>query len=67
MLPDHFGASAADIDPGRSANTGWSKSEVDRKGGGFDVYVCPLGYIAVDAATGEAIDKTNVKFVCKKL
>jgi hypothetical protein len=40
---------------------------VDRKGGGFDVYVCPLGYIAVDAATGEAIDKTNVKFVCKKL
>jgi len=64
---DHFGASAADIDSGKSANTGWSKSEVEAKGGGFDVYVCPVGYIAVDATTGEAIDKTNVKFICKKL
>lgn len=30
------------------------------------VYVCPV-YIAVDATTGEATDKANVKFACKKL
>ena len=64
---DHDGASGCDIDSGKSCNTGWSKSEVEAKGGGFDVYVCPKGYMPVDFATGQSIDKTNVKFVCKKL
>lgn len=64
---DHFGASAADLDAGQSSTTSWSKHEVDAKGGGFDVYVCPEGYVPVDAATDQSIDKTNVKFVCKKL
>ncbi|MGB7284685.1 MAG: hypothetical protein WBE13_20630 [Candidatus Acidiferrum sp.] len=64
---DPDGASGCDIDPGKSCNTGWSKSEVQAKGGGFDVYVCPKGYMPVDAATDQSVDKSNVKFVCKKL
>lgn len=64
---DHFGAAATDIEAGQSANTGWSKDEVDAKGGGFDVYVCPKGFQAVNALTRLGIDATNVKFVCKKL
>jgi hypothetical protein len=64
---DPDGASACDIDPSKSCNTGWSKSEVQAKGGGFEVYVCPKGYMPVDAATDQSVDKTNVRFVCKKL
>jgi hypothetical protein len=62
---DHFGASNGDIAPGRSANTGWSKAEVTAKGN-FALFACPVGSIAVDANTDQAISNPNAACHCKK-
>jgi hypothetical protein len=62
---DHFGTSSGDIALGRSANTGWSKSEVAAKGD-FALFICPLGSIAVDSNTGQAVRNPNATYRCKK-
>jgi len=62
---DTFGMSSTDIAPGQASNTGWSQSEVDRKGG-FTLFVCPAGYVAVDAFSGQSVSRPNQDFRCKK-
>jgi TPR repeat protein len=62
---DTFGMSAADLAGGKSTNTGRSQSEVNQKGG-FNLYVCPAGYIPVDATTHEYVGRPNQTFTCKQ-
>ena len=62
---DTFGMSSTDIAPGQASNTGWSQSEVNRKGG-FTLFVCPAGYVAVNAATNQSVNQPNQDYRCKK-
>jgi len=62
---DTFGMSSTDIAPGQASNTGWSQGEVNRKGG-FTVFVCPAGYIAVDSVTRQSVSRPNQDYLCKK-
>src|ERR1700722_4555446 len=62
---DTFGMSSTDIAPGQASNTGWSQDEVNRKGG-FALFVCPAGYVAVDASTGQTVSRSNQDYRCKK-
>jgi len=62
---DTFGMSAADIAAGRSSNTGRSQSEVNQKGG-FNLYVCPAGYVPVDPSTNQSVSGPNKTFTCKR-
>jgi hypothetical protein len=62
---DHFGGSSGDIAPGRSANTGWNKNEVAAKGG-FALFVCPAGSVAVDGTTRQVVSNPNATYSCKK-
>jgi hypothetical protein len=62
---DTFGMSAADIAAGRSSNTGRSQSEVNQKGG-FNLYVCPAGYVPVDPSTNQSVSGPNKTFTCKQ-
>lgn len=62
---DHFGASNGDIAAGRSANTGWSKDEVNAKGN-FALFVCPAGSVAVDGTTRQMVSNPNATYSCKK-
>jgi hypothetical protein len=62
---DTFGMSSTDIAPGQSSNTGWSKDEANRRGG-FTVFVCPAGYVAVDALADQAVSRPNQNYRCKK-
>ena len=62
---DHFGMSATDLAAGQSGDTGWSKSEVDKKGG-LEIFVCPEGCVAVDATAGQVVSRPNQKFLCQK-
>ena len=59
-----YGGSGMDLAPGRNANTGYSQREVQGKGG-FDLYVCPAGYIPVDA-NDRYVDRVNTRFRCKR-
>jgi len=62
---DSFGMSAADLGPGAVDNSGWSQAEVQRKNG-FLFFVCPAGYVAVDATTDEDVSRANQLFRCKQ-
>ena len=59
-----YGGSAMDLAPGRHASTGYSQREVQGKGG-FDLYVCPAGYIPVDG-NDRYVDRVNTRFRCKQ-
>jgi len=43
---DHLGSSGV-AQPGRSVNTGFSRSDIDSHGGGWELYPCPLHYFPV--------------------
>jgi hypothetical protein len=58
------GASSATIYPGRKANTGFSQAEVNGKGG-FELFVCPAGYIPVDG-NDNFVERANTLFRCKR-
>lgn len=63
-----FGGSGGahnDIAPGASVNIGQTRAEVQAAGGGFILFVCPAGYIAVSASGGN-LSATNTSFRCKK-
>lgn len=55
------GYEANDVKPGQSVNTGFSSSE---SGGGFYVYLCPAGYLAVDS-NGNALTRAIATYYCK--
>lgn len=51
---DHMG-SAGVAQPGRSVNTGYSRSDIgSRAGGGWEIYPCPIHYFPV-TTNGQAI------------
>jgi len=54
-----------DLGPGQVTNTGWSKAELAQKGV-FNLYVCPAGYIPVDATTDKSINRAQQAFTCKE-
>ena len=58
------GASSATIYPGRKASTGWNQAEVNSRGG-FELFVCPAGFIPVDA-NDNFVEKANTLFRCKR-
>lgn len=60
---DSFGMSAADLAPGATSNSGWNQSEVQRKAG-FLFFVCPGGYVPVDATTDQVVSRANQLFRC---
>jgi hypothetical protein len=62
---DHFGAANANIAPGQSTNTGWSQTEVAAKGG-FTLFICPAGSVAVDGNTRQMVSSPNATYSCKK-
>ena len=63
-IPGH-GGSLMELRPGSHGNTGRSAKEVEATGG-FELYVCPLGYIPVDA-NNRYVNKTNTTdFKCKR-
>lgn len=59
-----YGGSAMTVRPGRKGNTGYSRREVDAKGG-YELYVCPAGFIPVDAR-GRYVDRVNTLFRCRR-
>ncbi|HKD79067.1 MAG TPA: tetratricopeptide repeat protein [Candidatus Angelobacter sp.] len=61
----NYWSGAKDLAPGQAGNTGWSQSDVDKMGG-FTVFVCPAGYLAVDAFTDQGITRSNQEFRCKQ-
>jgi hypothetical protein len=65
-IPYHpgYGGSQIDLGPGRHNSTGYSRSEVQQKGG-FELYICPSGYVPVDANNGY-VNRVNTQFRCKK-
>ena len=44
---DHSGSSGV-ASPGRSVNTGFSRTDIESHGGGWEVYPCPANYYPVD-------------------
>jgi hypothetical protein len=62
---DRFGAANANIAPGQSTNTGWSQTEVATKGG-FALFICPAGSVAVDGNTDQMVNSPNATYSCKK-
>jgi hypothetical protein len=58
-----YGGSAMDPGPGRHESTGWSQREVAAKRG-FQLYVCPQGYVPVDA-NNQYVSRVNTRFRCK--
>jgi hypothetical protein len=50
--------------PGRHDSTGDSEPEVRQKGG-YELYVCPAGYIAVDA-DDNPVERIIPAFKCKQ-
>lgn len=61
--PGH-GGSLKTLAPGRHDSTGYSRQEVDAKGG-FELYICPDGYVPVDA-NNRYINRVNTPFRCKR-
>jgi hypothetical protein len=54
-----------DLEPGRQSSTGRAASEI-RAAGGLEIYVCPQGYVPVDAQ-GNAIGSHTVsEFKCEQ-
>jgi hypothetical protein len=58
------GAFSATITPGGKANTGFSPAEVNNMGG-FELYVCPAGYIPVDSS-GNFVSGPNILYRCRR-
>jgi hypothetical protein len=56
---------SADIPAGGSSNNGQSPREVSEQGGGYSIYVCPEGYVAIDD-NGHSIDAPNRSYRCKR-
>lgn len=59
-----YGGSAMTVSPGRKGNTGYSRQEVNEKGG-YELYICPAGFIPVDAS-GRYVDRVNTMFRCRR-
>lgn len=57
-----YDAGSMDLRPGHKDSTGFSRNEVNKMGG-FDIYVCPLHYTAVDA-NGRPIETPNAPYHC---
>lgn len=51
--------------PGASTNIGQSPAEVSSDGGGYNLYVCPPGYDAVDQ-NGNGVRGPSVNYVCRR-
>lgn len=62
--PGHGGGGAVDLGPGRHSSTGLSRREV-HDNGGFELYVCPAGYIPV-GPDGRYITRVIPEFRCKR-
>jgi hypothetical protein len=62
--PGHGGGGAMDLGAGRHHSTGLSASEV-RNNGGFELYVCPAGYIPV-GPDGQYVTRVIPEFRCKR-
>ena len=62
-LPGH-GEGAMEVAPGRHGSTGYSRSEVQNKGG-FELYVCPAGYIPV-GPDNRYVTRVIPEFRCKR-
>ena len=61
--PGHGGGSMT-LSPGRHDRTGYSRDEVREKEG-FELYVCPAGYIAVDE-NDRYVTRVVSRFRCKR-
>jgi hypothetical protein len=59
-----YGASQMDLGSGRHSSTGFDRHEVQEKGG-FEVYVCPAGYVPVDA-NNNYVNRVNIRFRCRR-
>ena len=59
-----YGGYSADLAPGRKASTGFTRDEV-RQRGGFELFVCPSGYLPVDARD-RYVSRPNTQFRCKQ-
>lgn len=59
-----YGQSGMDLLPGRHGSTGYSRSEVDSKGG-FELYVCPSGYVPV-GPDNRYVSRVIPEFRCKR-
>ena len=62
--PGHGGGGAMDLGPGRHSSIGLSSSEV-RDNGGFELYVCPSGYIPV-GPDNRYVTRVIPEFRCKR-
>ena len=62
--PGHGGGGAMDLGPGRHNSTGLSSSEV-RDNGGFELYVCPSGYVPV-GPDNRYVTRVIPEFRCKR-
>ena len=62
--PGHGGGGAIDIGPGRHSSTGLNSSEV-RDNGGFELYVCPSGFIPV-GPDNRYVTRVIPEFRCKR-
>jgi hypothetical protein len=62
--PGHGGGGAMDLRPGRHNSTGLSSREV-RDNGGFELYVCPAGYLPV-GPDGLYVTRVIPEFRCKR-
>jgi hypothetical protein len=52
------------LSPGATTSTGYSRQEVDAKGG-FQFYICPAGFVPVDSG-GAYVQRLNTSYWCKK-
>ena len=59
-----YGGSEMDLGAGRHDSTGWNRREVQEKGG-FELYICPAGYVPVDA-NNQYVNRVNTQFRCKR-
>ena len=62
--PGHGGGGAMDLGPGRHSSIGLSRAEV-QDNGGFELYVCPVGYIPV-GPNGGYVTRVIPEFRCKR-
>jgi hypothetical protein len=62
--PGHGGGGAMDLGPGRHNSTGLTRREVDSNGG-FELYVCPAGYVPV-GPDGQYVTRVIPQFRCKR-
>ena len=55
----------SDVRPGGSQGTGFTNDD-KRNSGGWELYICPTGYVAVDGSD-RPVNQPGVNFQCKKL